>query len=69
MFRTANSQLRSGGEHCHATPAVEEAEGQEDEEEEEEERSKAATSNIKSNNPHLTGGEKQRFPRFYGDSP
>ena len=61
-------QLRSGGERCDLALAVEvraeEAEEQEAEEQEAEEagdgRKAGGTADIKSNNPHLTGGEKKQ---------
>ena len=50
--------MRSGGEHCHPTLAVEEAEEKDGEQEEEEAEEEEEAADIKSNNPHLTGGEK-----------
>ena len=46
--------VRSGGEHCHPTLAVEEAE----------EERRSAAADIKSDNPRLTGGEKQACHKF-----
>ena len=56
--------MRAGGEHCHATLAVEVRRGTlpartaaEDEAEDEDGEDEEAAADIKSNNPHLTGGE------------
>ena len=65
--------MRSGSEHCGSRVAVEQedeednerrrttrggGEEEEDEEEEDEEEEEDQATNIKSNNPHLAGGEK-----------
>ena len=72
------SWLRSGREHCGSRVAVEQGRrgrrgrrggrgggGEEAEEEEEEEKEEEATD-IKSNNPHLAGGEKTGYIMIYG---
>jgi len=51
--------LRSDRDHCASRVAVEQEEEEEDEEEKEEDEEDQATD-IKSNNPHLAGGEKQK---------
>ena len=66
------SWLRSGSEHCGSRIAVgrgrrddkedeeneEEEEEEKDEEEEEKQKEEEETTDIKSNNPHLAGGEQ-----------
>ena len=79
--------MRSGREHCGSRVAVEQGrdkddkDDKEDEEEEErrtrqeeaeeEEEQEEEATDIKSNNPHLAGGEKRRFilqyPSLLGD--
>ena len=72
------SWLRSDREHCASRVAVEQEdeddeEDEEDEEEEEEERRRRRrrrrmATDIKSNNPHLAGGEKREFLKNEGGS-
>ena len=54
------SWLRSDREHCASRVAVEQEdeEDEEDEEEEEEKEDEEEATDIKSNNPHLAGGEE-----------
>ena len=55
--------MRSGSEHCGSRVAVEQEDEEDNErrrrgEEEEEEEEEDQATNIKSNNPHLAGGEQ-----------
>ena len=72
-LRSGWSWLRSGREHCGSRVAVEQGEDDEEDEEEEERRTRQEeaeeeekeeedeeATDIKSNNPHLAGGEKHK---------
>ena len=57
------SWLRSDREHCASRVAVEQEEEKEDEkrEEKEEDEDEEEATDIKSNNPHLAGGESDKL--------
>ena len=50
--------MRSDSEHCGSRVAVEQEDEEEKEEEKEEKEEEEEATDIKSNNPHLAGGEK-----------
>ena len=51
------SWLRSDREHCASRVAVEQEDEEDEEEEEEDEEEEDQATDMKSNNPHLAGGE------------